>query len=214
MLINDAIQKSLQRQSSDVTRTVNANNVLPFVFNFSQENTKFINDKVLPHINEINEDKYFFKQKNNLVKCFRQPPRLTSILNNKTFFQTYSCNNKLCKTCEILLKQKVCIKINNVNVSFNASMTCTTSDVIYVLFCSCNKFYVGETSIPLRQRITLHRQHINHSCYSILKVSRHISLCGGKFRVIPIFKVKNGTKLLRRKMEEFFIKLLQPDLNA
>ena len=86
--------------------------------------------------------------------------------------------------------------------------------MIYVIFCTCGQFYVGETSIPLRQRITLHRQHINRPEYAILKVSKHITKCGGKFSVIPIFKAKDSTKSLRRKQEEYYINLLRPDLNA
>lgn len=213
LLIDDAINKSLRNIGNHQTKPALNEAIVPIVFTYSQDNTNFINNNVVRQLNTMNQSFNFFNNNQKIVKCYRQPTRLIPLLNCGDF-HTFTCKRKLCKTCSILIVKKTFTFINNVRVIFNANMTCTTTDVVYVLFCSCNEFYVGETGNSLRQRITLHRQHVNHPEYSILKVSKHIQGCGGIFNVIPIFKIKNGTKLLRKKQEQFFIQLLRPGLNA
>ena len=53
-----------------------------------------------------------------------------------------------------------------------------------------------------------------------LKVSHHIAQCTkhlqkqNKFHIFPIYKIKVDNSKTRKHMEQHFIKLLKPDLNA
>ena len=95
-------------------------------------------------------------------------------------------------------------------------MNCITSNVIYCLICEkCNFLYVGQTSLNLCNRITLHRQHTNHENYASLTCNKHFQNCSdGKFKVVPLFSIKiNPTTSQLLFAETFFIKLLKPELN-
>ena len=47
-----------------------------------------------------------------------------------------------------------------------------------------------------------------------MKASRHIYECGQGFWVCPIYKMKEENKIARLVREDYFIKLLKPNLNA
>ena len=122
-----------------------------------------------------------------------------------------------CKTCNIIKPGQFINIPNRKPFKPNVSMNCTSSFIIYCLICdNCNLIYIGQTSVSLSNRITLHRQHTNHSHYSILNCNKHFHNCSNnKFSVIPIYSLqtfKNISKLLF--MEHFFIKLLKPELNS
>ena len=75
-------------------------------------------------------------------------------------------------------------------------MDCNSRSVIYVLACAgCGGNYIGETKTRLRERMTVHRQHIRDTKYTILPVSEHIAQCAGdkeiKFTVFPFLKMQN-----------------------
>ena len=95
-------------------------------------------------------------------------------------------------------------------------MNCKSKDVIYVLTCAgCGEQCVGETGGMLKDRMTLHRQHINNAQYRTLGVSKHISLCGsGKYTVTPFYRLYNSNDDSRRQKESDFIKLFKPTLNT
>ena len=126
------------------------------------------------------------------------------------------CKRPKCKTCNILIEAKNHINIYGKKLIFNANMSCITSNVIYILFCNgCTEIYVGETSINLSLRMNLHRNHIENTNYRHFYVSKHIKNCGNSaFKVIPIYQVPNKSDYLRRKMEIYFISILNPKLNS
>ena len=145
----------------------------------------------------------------------KQPPKLINRVNRPLDCKVKKCNTPKCKTCPIIVECKSNVILNNYKVTLNSYMSCTTKNCIYVLKCNaCCKLYVGETSLSLRLRINLHRQHVNHNRYGFLKVSKHIQNCGGKFSVIPIFRVPNDSNYVRKKVEQFFIYKIKPDLNS
>ena len=79
------------------------------------------------------------------------------------------------------------------------------------------KKYIGETGDILRNRMTLHRQHIRDKKYQILNVSKHISKCAKgispEFYVVPFYKLKTENETERKTKEKYFIDLFQPELN-
>ena len=83
----------------------------------------------------------------------------------------------------------------------------------------CGKKYIGETGGILRNRMTLHRQHIREKKYQILNVSKHISICAKgitpEFHVIPFYKLKTDNENERKIKEKHFmdIHVFQPELN-
>ena len=150
-----------------------------------------------------------------MVKSMKQPRKLLQYLNHSLMYSVSRCNTLKCKTCPIIIESRKSIMLNNYRAVFNSHMNCTTKNCIYVLKCdNCSKLYVGETSLSLRLRINLHRQHINHNKYGFLKVSKHIQNCGSKFSVIPIFKLFHESEYVRKKIEHFFINKIKPELNS
>ena len=93
---------------------------------------------------------------------------------------------------------------------------CKTKNVLYIIQCNgCNEQYVGETSVMLKDRMTLHRQHINKPEYRILGVSKHLKECGrGHFTVVPFYVLKNPDDDFRKTKELYFIKKFKPLLNT
>ena len=117
--------------------------------------------------------------------------------------------------CTYISCEKLSTEINGLTIVFNATMSCTSKSVIYVLTClGCLKLYVGETGTALNLQVNTHRQHINRPEYSRLFVSDHLRACGGSFSIIPVFQMQNNSVYLRRKQEKYFINILKPALNS
>ena len=88
----------------------------------------------------------------------------------------------------------------------------------------CRKFSKNEFLGPMAH----FRSHINDSIRhqasshrsnqsedrAVMEFSRHLYGCGKGFRIWPIFKLKENSKILRLVMEDKLIKLLKPSLNA
>ena len=95
-------------------------------------------------------------------------------------------------------------------------MDCDTKNVIYALICqNCEKFYIGQISIELQKRMTLHRQQTVRDEFRVLKVNKHVHECADdKFKVVPIYKVLNNNASLRDEKERYLINTLKPELNS
>ena len=96
-------------------------------------------------------------------------------------------------------------------------MSCTVKYVIYVIECrGCGKYYIGETN-NLRNRVTLHNQHIRHEQLRKIPVSGHIASCSNtdpKYYIFPFFKMRTDSVIERREKEKYFIRKYKPDLNS
>ena len=44
--------------------------------------------------------------------------------------------------------------------------------------------------------------------------SKHLHECGKGFHILPLFKLREENKIARLVKEDYFIKLLKPDLNT
>ena len=208
-LINDAMNKCIRSSTQKNQPSL----FQPVVFTYSKQNVHFFHNSLYP--GPLNIGTSFMTQEYRFMKSTRQPPNLIRLLNTNFFFNTQKCNTSRCKTCPHLVELRKQVIIKNNIVVFNCNMTCVSTNVIYVINClGCGHIYVGETSNELRQRITLHRQHINHPEYSFLYVSSHIRTCNKSFSIIPIFQLPTDSTYLRKKQESYFISILKPELNA
>ena len=102
------------------------------------------------------------------LKSKRQPPNLKKLLTeanfsnkNATKFTVTKCKEPRCGHCKYL-KEGSSFNFKSKQFNVHSDMTCTVKNVIYVIECpECRKYYVGETN-NLRNRTTLHNQHIRH----------------------------------------------------
>lgn len=109
---------------------------------------------------------------------------------------------------------------NGRNFNIHSSITCESSNLIYVITCSgCGEHYIGQTGDTLRHRMTVHRQQIRETKYQCTAVSGHLRNCAKNiipnFTVCPIYKFyKTTTEKERETKEKHFISLHKPQLNA
>ena len=185
-----------------------------FTFTYSKSNLEHFSNFHNPFLSVLYST--FFNNYSNFNRCLRQPPNILRFLSQQNIYTIKKCNISRCEVCPCLIEAREFINIKGRFIYFNASMTCTTKNVVYYLVCrGCNTSdYVGETSTTLRKRMTLHRQHIRDKKYGFMKASLHIRSCANSnFFIIPIFKLNNESKWIRRQMEEFFRYNLNTNLN-
>ena len=157
-----------------------------------------------------------------LIFAKRQPPNLKRLLSKAEFRSNTSIPkvskcDKNCETCKSIIEGST-IEIKSTGKVFKVkyNMDCNTRNLIYVMICEgCGEQYVGETSNPLKTRMTVHRQQIRTPELRQLNVSKHIAECGnGSFKIFPIYKMNTESTIDRRNKEHYFINCLKPSLNA
>ena len=77
----------------------------------------------------------------------------------------------------------------------------------------CQKYYIGETN-NLRNRTTLHNQHISHEILRMIPVSATWSDKDPKYFKFPFFKMSSDSIIARKEKEKHFINKFKPDLNS
>ena len=97
-------------------------------------------------------------------------------------------------------------------------MDCTSRNLIYCIKCAgCGENYIGQTGDQLKNRMTIHRQQINHPDLRQIGLSEHLDTCAHdknpQFNVIPFYKVKKDCEDTRKAMEKYFICKFKPKLN-
>ena len=182
---------------------------IPYVTTFKPYNPI---KSILHSNNELHE---VFKNK-VFLKSKRQPPNLKRLLTKAKFTkyidngcqcQVKKCKEPRCGLCKFItegsstyFKDKVLAK-----------------NVIYVIQCrGCNEQYIGET-VNLRNRVTLHNQHIKHAELRKIPVSQHIAECSDpdpKYFIFPFYQMKTESFIKRKEMEKYFIRTLSPKLNS
>lgn len=211
-LINDAICKA-ENNSCDKKPTVKKQ-LIPIKITYNKKSNFIYENALTPKINCIKLNSMITTPV-NIVRSYQLGHNLLQSLNQRTRFIVSICGKSRCKTCKILLVNKTSIKINNIEIKFNANMNCTSKNVIYVLFCSgCSCYYVGETNMQLNLRINLHRQHMNNKQYSQQPVSDHFRACGGSFSATPIYQLQGNSRYHLLHLESYFTTLLKPELNS
>ena len=161
-----------------------------------------------PHgLNSINE----LKEWKELIHSRRQPAKLKNILTNAEFStklpEVSKCGKSKCECCKYLFLSNH--YIFNYKFTVKSSMSCESSDLIYVVvFPNCQGEYIGETGInrqKLQDRVRIYRQHIRQPKCQMLKVEEHVGTCGnGQFKIFPFLKMLSKDTELRRAFEERF----------
>lgn len=126
----------------------------------------------------------------DLQIAFSQPVNLLRSLSSKTSFSVTKCDRSKCLTCNNIILYKNSITINDKPILLNKDLNCSSTDILYVMFCSCGQRYIGETSTSLSQRMNGHRFHIRHqNTPNACPADFHIAACGGAFAVAPIYYI-------------------------
>ena len=150
-------------------------NILTFVTTFNPNN---------PSITSLPQTSFTILKSSSKMKSVlegtktinsrRQPPNLKQLLVNSKFTNrtegiVSKCGGKSCTTCELLIVgNSFHVKSSNYPFKMKHDMDRNRKFVLYVLTCAgCGENYVGETNTKLRERMTLHRQHIRDSKYRI-----------------------------------------------
>lgn len=224
-IIDDAIEKTMKLDRKKLLNPVQNNNkkskILPLVTTHNPRNTNIA--PIVHHLNDVLKTdetmaKIFEKQK--FINSKRQPKNLRRILTKSNFkekseFEVTKCQDSRCGTCPYI-KQGHHFNFGGKQFIVNNNMSCQTRNLLYVITCSgCGELYIGETGSTLRERIRIHKQHINQPEYRKLKVSEHLDLCGKKsFTVFPFYKMYNSNTVERRDKEKHFIRTFKPKLNS
>ena len=84
------------------------------------------------------------------------------------------------------------------------NLNCETPSLTYLIICSgCNKEYIGQTRVQLKERLTIYRQHIRQPEYEKIEVEMHLRTCAN--RIFPSSKWKkiksseNATNIISLK---------------
>ena len=134
----------------------------------------------------------------------------------KEDYKVLKCNEPRCGLCKYITEGSSA-NFKGKLFKVNDDMSCTTKHVIYVIHCrGCNEQYIGET-VNLRNRITLHNQHIRHAELRNIPVSGHIADCSDqdpKYSCFPFLSnVNRKHNETKRKGEVFHANIL-PKLNS
>ena len=200
-------------------------NVLTFVHTFdpSLPNLVTLVKEYISRIYTCGEVKHIFKD-TTFINSQREPPSLGRILHHSKFDESIQagggsivqkCNFRGCKTCDDILEIDS-YYFRNADITFEIKyrMSCIVRNVVYATICkNCGQTYIGET-VNLRSRMTAHRSNSRNTDDASQVVSKHLSECGRGFHVLPLYKLKEENKIARLVKEDFFIKLLKPDLNS
>ena len=228
-LIEDAIStvRSLDRRTllSNNNKTEEANTI-PYVTTFNPYNPEIYPDikqfkSILHRNNELHE---VFKNK-VFLKSKRQPPNLKRLLTKAKFTsnidngyqcQVTKCKEPRCGLCKFITEGSSTYFKDKV-FTVKDNMSCKAKNVIYVIQCrGCNEQYIGET-VNLRNRVTLHNQHIKHAALRKIPVSQHIAECSDqdpKYFIFPFYQMKTESIIKRKEKEKYFIRTFSPKLNS
>ena len=225
-LINDAIEKAETLNRNEILRENSRKNkeeVIAYVSTFNPRDPELFG-KIREDINILKRDNVMKEvlSKYKIIKSKRQPPNLKKLLTRATYTENKKepevkrCNNPRCGLCKHILEGKEYKFKNGKKIKVNQTMNCEVKNVIYVIICEgCQSEYIGETC-NLRNRVTLHNQHIRDASKRILYVSHHLANCntnGLKYKIFPMFKMFTDSTVSRKQKEQYFIKTMHPQLN-
>lgn len=224
-LINASFEKAKGQSIEELRRPKtkeNQDRILPLVITHNPNNPNVIGKvKETVKILNLSDELKDTMHKTKLIVTRRQPKNLKAILTQAEFSTSNAtptvtkCNEPRCGTCpHIITGNKITLK-NGKMWTVRYNMSCKSREIIYIIICpKCDSFYVGTTE-NLRNRVTLHKQHIRHEEYRHLAVSEHLFKCsGGNFKIMPIYQCINANRLTREAKEKYFIRVLEPNLNA
>ena len=215
-LIEDAIEKVKLLDRTCLLKKPEKSkdsDIIPYVTTFNPYNPEIFSEirqhKRILHRNDdlhkIFQDKIFLKSK-------RQTPNLKQLLTKAKFtskqpegFKVKKCNEPRCGLCKHLMEGSS-LSFKDKTFKVNDNMTCKAKNIIYVIQCrGCNEQYIGET-VNLRNRVTLHNQHIRVPELRKIPVSGHIADCSDrepKYFIFPFYQMKTESIIKRKEKRSF-----------
>ena len=139
-------------------------------------------------------------------------------------YQSKPCGKRTCRTCPLIVQSSTFSSTKTSQVfQLQHSLDCGSSEVVYLITCArCGLQYVGETALPLRQRLWKYRNRIESTepHTNLTLVEEHFRPENDHegmqdFSIIPIAQRINPTEdptygsFLRQTIEEFWIKVLR-----
>ena len=196
--------------------------LLVFVQTNNPKNPKIYNE-LLKNINFLKSTVKYGSAFNRVkvIKSERQCSNLKSLLvhsiiaKNKTPFGTKKCCKKKCGTCKYLIEtQTTNFHRSNKFKTFKIRkrFECSSRNLIYKITCNgCLEYYIGMTK-KLRSRVSGHKCSLFNSTYRLQKLHKHIHECAKNkcipFSIVPFFKCKRDTNIVRLATESYFIRKL------
>ncbi len=223
--INKARDHDIAELRQVTPKAANSNNVITFVHEHNPCHPNIF--KEIKHSMSMLQGSTRMKDivhNTSFISSKRQPPNLKHILTKSYFSNNVGtvsrCESKHnCGCCDYILTGSSFF-FSNANITFNikTDMNCGTKNLLYVLVCKgCDKYYIGQTSLELRNRLASHKSQIKNYQKSMCPVSQHVHFCAKKlkikFRIMPFFKMHSSDAQLRDKKELYFIAQMKCDLN-
>ena len=215
-IIVKGIKKALEIPQAELRKpkTMEENSkIMPYVSTYNPNNPQVSNIIKSVFENIQGNDVPGFKDM-KLIQSRRQAPNLKRILTKAEFSskkpEVRKCGDARCQCCNHLrLSDHYVFKRTGFHFQLKSSMSCDSSNLIYVLICDgCKEEYIGETGegvTKLRDRVRVYRQHIRDKQYQMLEVERHVRECGkGGFKIFPLLQIKSNDTALRRAFEKKF----------
>jgi hypothetical protein len=126
-------------------------------------NYDFLNKSIYELYKRISNDYIFLKQKKILIVNNINYNLGAILINNfklnKTIYYNYEkCNKNNCIICKFSLNYHY-FSCKNLTLPFKSNSTCTSTGIIYIIFCiKCKVFYIGESGRSANKRI---KEHLN-----------------------------------------------------
>ena len=167
-------------------------------------------------LHKIFKDKIFPKSKRQISNLKRLLIKANFTCKQPEEFNVKNCNEPRCGLCKHLMEGSS-VSFRDKTFKVNDNLTCKAEKVIYVIQCrGCNEQYIGET-VNLRNRVTLHNQHIRVPELWKIPVSGHIADCSDRepnYFMFPFYQMKTEIITKRKEKEKFFIRMFIPKLNS
>jgi hypothetical protein len=130
---------------------LNLNNLICNSFLDTKNEKYFLYNYNIKCINRINS---------NINKIFVYNFKLENYISKRSFF----CNNLNCKFCKLIYRKSfILIEDLEFKLPIFSNGNCDSKDLIYIILCNkCKVFYVGETSMTVKERMYHHLYKINH----------------------------------------------------
>jgi hypothetical protein len=211
LIINNAIHKNSNPQ---IKKKREGPTIIPFI-----KKTSFpsiFNRNIFNLFNILKTNDTIWKN-SKIQNIYKRPTNILNFLHvKKRISRVSKCSKDRCRSCSHLVEYIDQIKIINHWIKLNHNSNCESTYTIYALFCEgCQEVYIGKAQTKLRQRINLHRHHLNAPTNELtLPVTRHLKTCSPhNFKITIIHNLSNKKPMLLCLAEQYFIKLIKPKLN-
>ena len=230
MLIDNAIQRATSIDMQTLRQPKSTPNTLYTLPYISTYNPKNIEAYTIIHQNIplLKQDPRLKKalEKHTIIKSKRQPRSLKKLLTSAKLPSTNpqptvkKCGRPNCGTCFHLIEGPSYQFQSGHIFVVKRNLNCASKNLIYAIRCmGCLQDYIGQSSLNLRKRITVHRQQLRDPTTRQIPLSGHLERCAQnkspKFLVFPFFLCpENTTDLTRTNKENYFIRKYSPQLNS